>query len=256
MNQNNHRLTLFRQLALPLAFAIFAGCANAESHNEKKQRDFNTFFMSGVCWATLQPYSKYLDARDNHDGTLSVVIEDGKSQTMPLCFFAPSTSSTRTFTMKKCAQGQLYRPLPDDDCKGTGTAADYYGIQTFQWCPTNDYSCENLVNGSYVPDPAKSPVHASCENDTFLGKKWKVASYSKSYLSSNIDTTGTVSEIGMLLATRPDEVPIGSSNYYWEYYGAGLLRSAAASFDGTTGIYYRTSSNKADYHYLFCYTTE
>ena len=83
------------------------------------------------------------------------------------------------FYVKRCAQGQVYR-VAEKDCKGTGSAEDNYGIQSFQYCSNNDLSCESetpVKNADkndefYLNGEGNSEVYKTCAGDTTSGRKW------------------------------------------------------------------------------------
>ena len=113
---------------------------------------------------------------DKNDGTIELALTTGQRSNIPYCLFHNRTTTTTTL-FKKCLQGQVYRQ-PQNDCQGTGTSANNFGAQTFQWCPTNDTACEVRVpsssgsGSSVVVRVDVSPAAISCNNDPFLGRKW------------------------------------------------------------------------------------
>ena len=184
--------------------------------NIHKAKEFVNDYGSLGCFIYVDQI-KYNAVEDNKDGTLSLVQYSGTSS--PLCIFnvgsKPNVTRSVQGTLKKCIQGQVYRQA-QNDCKGTGTAANYYGAQKFQWCLVNDRSCEKLDgNSSYVLDNTKSPAAMSCASETILNKAWGI--YSLDFIEQFGDTFKDITEI-----------PSSDSDYYWSTeVGYGLVQSGS-----------------------------
>ncbi|MCB1193681.1 MAG: hypothetical protein KDK90_24810 [Leptospiraceae bacterium] len=162
---------------------------------EKDNRRKNEWFV--FCMAGFgSSFTTTYEVVDRNDGTLEVM----RHYDTVICFGILGTSrySSSEYFIKKCTQGQVYRP-EQNDCKGTGSASDYYGAQKYQWCPTNDTSCEQ--------DKTKSPAYTTCSEDTTAGKKWELT-----YLPKKDTAYITYYDY---LKTISDEIPSGISNYYW-----------------------------------------
>lgn len=165
---------------------------------------------------------------DNRDGTISrITFIYSKNDACPWQWGRPASKSgsftTPKLILKKCLQGQVYRK-EQNDCKGAGTAANYWNAQKFQWCSTNISTCTD----------SESPARTSCLNDTTVGRKWTEPSgfvYSK-------DTKDYFKQ-------RPDEIPFGPTDYYW-----------GAFFKSVYNINGESPSPAVNYdspHYVLCY---
>ncbi|MCP5498245.1 MAG: hypothetical protein H7A23_27125 [Leptospiraceae bacterium] len=66
---------------------------------------------------------------DNKDGTITLIA-------------AHSFDGTRNakYILKKCLQGQVYQSFTND-CYGTGNSDNQFGAIAYQYCNTNDISC-------------------------------------------------------------------------------------------------------------------
>ena len=90
------------------------------------------------------------------------------------------------FYVKRCAQGQVYR-VAEKDCKGTGSAEDNYGIQSFQYCSNNDLSCESEtpvknadnIEEYHLNEKGSSGVYNTCAGDSTAGRKWELTGYNE-----------------------------------------------------------------------------
>lgn len=100
---------------------------------------------------------------DMMDGTTKLTVTTGYERN---CYRETVTS---VIYIKKCLQGQTYQPGPNN-CQGTGGAPDW-GAQKFQFCPTNDRSCED---SNYKADPLTSPAAFACASDTTAGRTWRL----------------------------------------------------------------------------------
>jgi hypothetical protein len=149
--------------AIILVIMILLNCGILNKPPKKDAREID-FFTS----AALLNYNSGEKAEviDNKDGTLNYTYIKWSST-------AGIYTETRgkTILVRRCLIGQVYRP-EQNDCRGTGTESDTWGATRYEWCPTNDTSCE--VNG--IADPTKSPAAKACAEDTFLGKKWRLPS--------------------------------------------------------------------------------
>ncbi|MCP5494331.1 MAG: hypothetical protein H7A23_07225 [Leptospiraceae bacterium] len=131
---------------------------------------------------------------DRNDGTLEVMMVYEST----FCYLFTSRYTHSEYFIKKCIQGQVYRS-EQNDCKGTGSAFDYYGAQKYQWCPTNDTSCDD--------DQTKSPAYTACSEDTTSSKSWILT-----YLPKKDPAYIAYYDY---LKTISDEMPSGTSDYYW-----------------------------------------
>lgn len=158
---------------------LFINCTLFPSQQSQASKKRDSVIMSFLlCTFARAPFERYV-SKDNMDGTINIRIEKVSG-----CGLVNSVSSGTL--LKKCLQGQVYRQA-QNDCKGTGSAADYYGAQKFQWCPTNDGSCDT---GTGSLDVTISPIGKTCSFENLMNRKWSVISYLnsqtvKSYLDLN-----------------------------------------------------------------------
>lgn len=162
------------------------------------------------------------EVQDINDGTFNII----EVQEQIYCFGLLRETKTYNLTIKKCLQGQVYRQ-EENDCKGTGSADDHYGAQKYQWCETNDTSCDD--------DETKSPAKASCLNDNTAGRSWKLLS---------VDTIYNVYED---LISINDGIPSGDSDYYWNPYSSNTSEAEASTLRGNTDTF-----SKDTYLYVLC----
>jgi hypothetical protein len=151
-----------------------------------------------MCWyAELgSTYSKSNRIQDNGDGTIALV-EVTAGSTCQFLAFGRKEKVTPIYYIKKCIQGQVYRPA-ENDCKGTGTADNYYGAQKFQACPTNSpITCSD----------SESQTMSSCANDTTGGRTWRPGNF--------LNGTG-IENVSSYLKTRTEELPTGKTDFYWK----------------------------------------
>ena len=151
---------------------------------------------------TYRNHPPYSVVEDNKDGTLETI--EYRESTWLLGRVSISRNPTG-YIIKKCIQGQVYR-AEQNDCKGKGTQADWWGAEKFQWCPTNDRACiVKNSDGSF--DFTKSPAWASCIYDTTADKKWTRIS---------LDYDSSVAYLKYTQANRSEEIPMGNAYFYWE----------------------------------------
>ena len=151
------------------------------------------------------------------------------------------------FYVKRCAQGQVYR-VAEKDCKGTGSAEDNYGIQSFQYCSNNDLSCESetpVKNADNIEEyhlngKGSSGVYNTCAGDTTSGKKWVSAGY-----------------LEISIAWHND---LNLNNDHWPYPSKFWIRQAENQI-GATGELHQFNENRTDdlvrdskteSHYVIC----
>ena len=90
------------------------------------------------------------EMKDNADGT---VLVEAKSRLGAVHYF---------YFVKKCLQGQVYRK-DFNDCRGGGSADNFWLAARIAFCDKNDTSCDALE---------KNPVYQNCAGDATSGKKW------------------------------------------------------------------------------------
>ena len=151
--------------------------------------------------------------------------------------------------IKKCLQGQVYRSA-ENDCRGTGSAADQWGAAKFQFCSTDDTSCQDgsgVANGS-------SPAEQSCRGETLAGRSWHlVVTLRQNY--GNVDGSVQYPEClfcvnsGNVLDNMP-EMPVGSGNKFWSRVQSandGVLR-----YFSTSGRAFSDTGAKTESHFVLC----
>ncbi len=134
-----------------------------DKNQKKRDKDFGTLIM----WASITggpQIREEAQVTDNKDGTLYYTYI--KRQ---INWPGNPILEQKTILVQRCLFGQVYRPA-ENDCRGTGTKATVWGALKFQWCPTDDQSCEK----DGVADPALSPAAKACADSTLLGKKWEL----------------------------------------------------------------------------------
>jgi len=145
-----------------IVFTVSVNCflpSQTQTKSEKAQDRWTTLYV--YCFAMYNAWTEVTTVTDNKDGTVRILVE-GVNPCGGRKFITDKL-------LKKCIQGQLYRSA-QNDCKGTGTAADYYGAQKFQWCPTDDESCDSSGDA----DVNKSPAGNSCDKDMTANRKWQI----------------------------------------------------------------------------------
>ncbi|HMY70003.1 MAG TPA: hypothetical protein PL163_25395 [Leptospiraceae bacterium] len=167
------------------AIVILSNCEVLEpiwtdKNQKKRDKDFGTLIM----WSSITggpQIREEAQVTDNKDGTLYYTYI--KRQ---INWPGNPILEQKTILVQRCLIGQVYRPA-ENDCRGTGTKGTTWGALKFQWCPTNDRSCEK----DGVADPALSPAAKACADSNFLGKKWGLGSKTDSlslYLSNTQET--------------------------------------------------------------------
>lgn len=168
---------------------------------------------------------------DNNDGTVALVNYSSLgSEYCPPPFGKTESILSIKYYIKKCIQGQVYRQA-QNDCKGTGTAANYWGAQKLQRCLTNTAPfCGNLA----------SPSSISCANDITAGRKWETDNFSGG--------TG-IKNVQAYFLSRKEEIPTGIGDYYWSGYDASLTDINGYSTGLASGYFGDDSFN-----YVLCFT--
>ena len=174
---------------------LFINCTLFPSQSDASKKRDSAIMSFLLCTFARAPFERYV-SKDNMDGTVTIRIEKVSG-----CGLVNSTSLWTV--MKKCLQGQVYRSA-QNDCKGSGSSADYYGAQRFQWCPTNDEGCDDPTAPSLsIMNLKISPAGKSCANENLNQiTKWEpvlVFADQKAVFSSYKD--------------RGDEIPV--NEYLW-----------------------------------------
>ncbi|HBS04311.1 MAG TPA: hypothetical protein DEA96_05045 [Leptospiraceae bacterium] len=181
---------------------------------------------------------------DQGDGTLRYdqprLLCDG-----PFCEQIPQAP----VYLKKCLQGQVYRSA-ENDCRGTGSYADQWGATKFQFCNTDDTSCQD---GDGVAN-SSSPAEQSCRGETLAGRSWHLV-VTLRYNYVNVDSAVQYPEClfcvnsGNVLEHMP-EMPAGSENKFWTRVQSaddGVLR-----YFSTSGRAFNDAAAKTESHYVLC----
>lgn len=88
------------------------------------------------------------------------------------------TDSSRNITWMKCSAGQTWNPGPND-CTGTGAAGDNYSVGYYQYCATQDNTCNNTGSPDWVLNGnGTSGVWTYCDNLVLGGRtNWRVPTH-------------------------------------------------------------------------------
>ncbi|MDX1959071.1 MAG: hypothetical protein SFU98_10900 [Leptospiraceae bacterium] len=207
---------------------------------EKANQQWLTILYTNIF--TPKTYSYEQSITDNKDGTLTFVNIEYEKQ------FGVRESNRKTVLFQRCLIGQVYRKS-ENDCRGTGTKETVWGALKFQWCPTNDRSCEdNSGNAS----PSVSPAANACAESIFLGKKWEMHDDEYYFSSQNLSA-----EYSNILYAR-------FNNLTQDYYTSDIneYESWQKTSAGTTSLvselafsekFLRTSTKKKNlYSYSLC----
>ncbi len=222
-----------------LSLILVSHCENIPIIGGKKKssalKNFNERTLL-VCWIGRYTIIKETKIIDNKDGTIA--LADVTTQVTDYCFLplGKTQSINAKYYIKKCIQGQVYRQA-QNDCKGTGTAANYYGAQKYQWCSTNDRSCEKLdSSGNYLIDDTKSPAALACKNDKTIGITWSLV-------------PGVNSSEKFQFFQRPEEIPLGSNDFFWGDKAFDSSTALVAFMDPSKTF---QKANKSDFNYVLC----
>lgn len=208
-----------------IVFTVSVNCflpSQTQTKSEKAQDRWTTLYV--YCFAMYNAWTRVTTVTDNKDGTVRILVEGVNP-----CGGRKFASET---FLKKCIQGQVYRQS-QNDCKGTGTAADYYGAQKFQWCSTNDESC-NASGSTYSVDVNKSPAAISCEKEITGNKKWSL-----------LTAFDTIEQRYLNEFIKREEFP---DDAYWTYLGDTLTADAVY----LSNIKVRTERSKDSFLYVLC----
>ncbi len=140
----------FISLAAILVFVNACGASDGPDPND-------SILLYGT-WYILTYTVLTRSLSDNKDGTTTLTTTNAFGQVVSRGLF------------KRCAQGQVYRALPVNDCRGSGTAADGYGAAKLQWCSTDDLACN--PNWAAHVSGSMSEIYVSCTGDSTAGASW------------------------------------------------------------------------------------
>jgi len=183
-----------RKLLLAVALALLVHCP---SNRDSGSGPFLFKLLEISLSASHSTYS--ISFSDLGDGTVRVTTN--------------YNGNTYYTYLKKCMQGQTFRSA-QNDCRGAGTSGNNWNAQTFQYCATQDYACQNPATAAGSADTALSPAANSCATDTLLSRSWTVANLINWYYYTKT-----------LLPYYPD-LPTGSSNQFWTPYNVSLTTAS------------------------------
>ena len=194
--------------------------------------------------------TSYTEFIDMNDGTIK---KQDYSHSHDNCYIFPdSTTYSNIYYIKKCLQGQVYRPA-QNDCQGTGTAPDW-GAVKYQFCPTNDRACEMIVQDEfganyYVADPTISPAAKACDLDATAGRKWRMFIY-------QTDAGKSINNVDYRIY-YPD-IPTGSLYTIWREADSSNIETADTTYiDPATGGRVRNGYVfKSTSHYVQCISNQ
>jgi len=163
-------LLLGNSLIFPV---LSSGCSLEDVTNpdKEKREDFESYMFHTLLASIMTGDFRTYSLEDNSDGTVNLII-------------SRSNGVRTTQVYKKCLQGQVYRPLPDNDCQGAGGVMDHYGALLLQFCSQNDNSCTGGVDGSDLDGMGISEVYTSCASEA-LGGTWKAPYYYDIFAAPN-----------------------------------------------------------------------
>jgi len=203
-------------------------CINQSPFTSKKKEitigDFVNFCMFNRSFETWN------EVEDNRDGTVSLVTYSG-IRNNPLCSLGEHPTRKVNFLVKKCIQGQVYRQT-ENDCKGAGSADNYWNAQKFQWCSNNDKSCVKTdSNGVEGIDYAISPAGITCNTDNATSYKFGIfpLSFFENYITylsffqdapnSDFDYYWSVSNLGLTIQSPNYD----QNSYNWRLQSSRFL---------------------------------
>lgn len=216
-----------------MSIIVFSQCdSNLPIIGKKKKAEDPIGSLFALCFQLELASSEVKSNRiqDNKDGTIALAEVYARGTDYCLLLFGKNEAINLRYYIKKCIQGQVYRSA-QNDCKGTGTAANYYGAQKLQACPTNDTACDDSIGKQ---SKTLSPARASCINDKTAGQSWD---------NEYSFWVGKEYNLSKYLSNRADELPVSDTDYYWSFgFGAGNI------YGGGVGAQSKDTSN-----YVMCF---
>ena len=143
-------------------------------------------------------------------------------------------------------QGQVYQK-DQNNCRGKGTEADGWGAEKFQYCPTNDRSCEIYVGGKlsgYVADDTKSPAAKVCAQETILGRKWNLPDGFEIFTMGGIALFDIFLDIPSENTNTPTLIPMSYSSSIEDSWSIAFYKSLKEVSAG--------SGPKSDFDHVLC----
>lgn len=138
--------------------------------------DGKSYIWDGDSWEILaQNGADGADGADGTDGTdgqdwtdvTDTVVDNGDGTV---------TDYSRTLVWKKCSQGQVWNTT-NNDCTGTGSVDDEYGVGTYQYCDANDNSCNGGTDNGILDGGGASTAWSTCDAETLTGRNWRVPTF-------------------------------------------------------------------------------
>jgi hypothetical protein len=201
---------------LPLTYCTQNPFAKKEKRTTPNGDDYFNFCFLG---AIVQGISKEISIVDNQDGTISLAEFDifGSS----LCGTRRRLNQKTLIRNKKCIHGQVYRRA-ENDCKGTGTASNFFGATKVQFCSTNG-GCTKETSIPFTLCKVDNSNPAS----SFFG-----------------DFTGSDNNLFYnYFKNRTEEIPQSNTDFFW-LNGLDLF----SFYD--LKISFRSS--QTEFHYILC----
>jgi hypothetical protein len=218
----------------------------------KKVDTFKMDVPASLFYALIYTRERYSETRviDMKDGTLKVAKYD-----VVTGIFGQGIDKEyeqNSYLVKKCVQGQVYRPV-ENDCRGKGTQDNWWGAEKYQWCATDDRSCEkeSIYNvGIYWIDESKSPAAITCKKDQTNNLSWKI------YSNTN-DSVEYFPKLYTLLNDRRYEIPQGIEDYFW--IGDDIDKKTTELYTNSVAFAVKIKSptvkwtfKKSEQHYVLC----
>lgn len=184
---------------------------------------------------------------DNGNGTIRF---DGIAGT-----FGGVTYPAQTLTFMKCLQGEAWNS-GTNSCDGTAG--------TYQYCSTNDDSCNNAITGE-LNGTGSSSAYSTCDTLTFAGHSdWRVPTKNEIKLLINCSDKSMITDSSWCQTIYNDRNPLMilfPNNYsahlrYWtsSSYSSSNARELYGQFNGGAYFYYISNSmnTKVTYNRIRC----
>lgn len=224
--------------ALILLFLLLSCTPPWVEENDKKANQNYVFIALFMGLSEQRNYS----LTDNNDGTLAFSVKNGFGGLL------------RSYTIKKCLQGQVYRSA-QNDCQGAGTSANGWNASLLNYCGTNDDGCN--PTGQFVPNVksyvygANSQIYTSCNNDTTKSLSWYVLNLYRGVAFSQDDVIQLFKEnlyqnVNNSLPTDLENTGLWTASSYYTQ-SATFVKKNNSLFD-------RNESDKTILKYSLCST--
>lgn len=204
-----------------LPLLIFLNCWGYDRKLEEKQKMDSLKLGFLISWYNIfaAPKAVFI-LKDYKNGVVGYTREE-YSQSYDLFF------------LKKCLQGQVYRP-EQNDCRGTGDINNNYGATLLQFCDKNDGSCssqKSILDGSGNSESFKS-CNGETLNNSGLFKKvqWDIIDATRKKMLADVNKD-IFSDIPRMLAFWINNV---NNSYQAEYTSFDTINSGLLSYDQPT----------------------